>query len=350
VLLGPVSHGQGMPSLADKSCVENDVDSIVSEALRDAGMLKGMLDHLETGVYIVDRSRRILYWNWGAERITGYLSQDVAGHFCHGDLLMHCDAVGAPLCGLDCPLSVVMKDGKPRECRIFLRHRNGHRIPVHVRSHPIADSTGAIIGAMEVFAEIRAGVKTDAALLLEYGCLEAVTGLPKREYGEMKVGQALQALKTFGLPFGWLRVELDELEVLEHKFGHGMIDAAAAMIARTMHGNLGSFDLLTCWDRADFRIEVHGYLQRELADLAEELVMLVGVSNLEWWGDPRRVTVSIAGVMAERGETCESIETRVGKVIMNCRAGGGNRAAVAHFTHAEPDVEDSSRTGGPCLR
>jgi len=313
-------------------------------------MLKGMLDHMETGIYMVDRSRRILYWNWGAEQITGYLSQDVAGHLCHGDLLMHCDASGVGLCGHRCPLLGVMQDGNPRECRIFLRHRNGHRLPVHVRSHPITDSTGAVIGAVEVFGQTRTESKTDAALLQEFGCLEAVTGLPTRQYGEMKVAQALQALKTFGLPFGWLRIQLDDLDTLEHKFGHGMIDAAAGMIARTMNGNLGSLDLLTCWDRAEFRIEMHSCLQREMADLAEELVMLVGLSNLEWWGDPRRVTVSIAGAMAERGETREALETRVEKVLANCRASGGNRAAVAHFPATGPVVGDSSETGESCSR
>ena len=34
---------------------------------------KGLLDNLYDGVYFVERNRGIVYWNKGAERITGYI-------------------------------------------------------------------------------------------------------------------------------------------------------------------------------------------------------------------------------------------------------------------------------------
>jgi PAS domain-containing protein len=74
-------------------------NSVVEQALRDGELHKALLDHLEAGIYMVDRRRRILYWNRGAEQISGFLSQDVAGHFCQGDLLMHCDSAGRGMCG-----------------------------------------------------------------------------------------------------------------------------------------------------------------------------------------------------------------------------------------------------------
>jgi len=36
-------------------------------------------DHVSDGVYIVDLDRRILYWNEGAFRQTGYKSDEVVG-------------------------------------------------------------------------------------------------------------------------------------------------------------------------------------------------------------------------------------------------------------------------------
>jgi len=38
-----------------------------------------VLESLPNGVYVVDTERRILFWNDGAEQITGYLRQDVIG-------------------------------------------------------------------------------------------------------------------------------------------------------------------------------------------------------------------------------------------------------------------------------
>jgi PAS domain S-box-containing protein len=49
-----------------------DTREIVEQALRDGDLYKLLLDQMEEGIYIVDCDRRIVYWNGGAERITGY--------------------------------------------------------------------------------------------------------------------------------------------------------------------------------------------------------------------------------------------------------------------------------------
>jgi len=39
-----------------------------------------VLQGMHMGVYLIDPDWRIRFWNEGAERITGHLSQDVIGH------------------------------------------------------------------------------------------------------------------------------------------------------------------------------------------------------------------------------------------------------------------------------
>jgi len=41
----------------------------------DGEVYKSVLESLPIGVYLVDRHRRVLSWNRGAERLTGYLRQ-----------------------------------------------------------------------------------------------------------------------------------------------------------------------------------------------------------------------------------------------------------------------------------
>jgi PAS domain S-box-containing protein/diguanylate cyclase (GGDEF)-like protein len=309
--------------------------AIVQQALADCELFRALIDQLDAGIYIVDRDRRILYWNGGAERITGYLAHEVAGQLCHGDLLMHCDSEGAVLCGSSCPVKNVMQDSKPRECVVFLRHRQGHRLPVHVRARSIYDSHGQVVGAVEVFEEALAPARKTIGELKAFGCLDELTGAASRHYGEMRIRQAVQALDEFGIPFGWMRIGLDSTELLEQRFGHGLIDAAMKMIHHTVDVNLGSLDVLTRWSKAEFRVEVHYSSRLELADTAEKLVTLVRVSALDWWGDRLRLTVSVGAGTAERGDTLESLEARVAGVFESCRAGGGDRAAVAHTQTSE---------------
>src|SRR5579871_3382167 len=110
-----------------------------------------VLRALPDGLYFVDADRKILFWNQGAEEITGYRGQEVVGRHCHDDLLMHCDENHTPLCGSNCPLQATIEDGRPREANVYLRHKEGHRVPVKVRAVPIRDGDGAIIGAAEIF-------------------------------------------------------------------------------------------------------------------------------------------------------------------------------------------------------
>jgi PAS domain S-box-containing protein/diguanylate cyclase (GGDEF)-like protein len=306
----------------------NSPNAVVQQALQDGELHKKLLDELDTGIYIVDQDRRILYWNTGAERITGYMAHEVAGEFCHGDLLVHCDDEGSVLCGTRCPLTGVMLDGKPRECAVFLRHRRGHRLPVRVRSSPIHDQEGNIVGAVEVFDERSTPGRHAIWQLQNFGCLDELTTAANRRYGEMRVLQAIQGLTEFGIPFGWLRIALDGAEQLEHRYGQGMIDAALKTVAATLDGNLGALDVLTRWSRTEFRVEVHYSSRFELADMAEKLVALIRLSTLDWWGDRVRVTISIGGATAAPGDTLETVEARVAAVLEGCQAGGGNRAAV----------------------
>ena len=284
-----------------------DTREIVEQAVRDGDLYKLLIDQLDEGIYIVDRDRRILYWNGGAERISGYYAHEIVGRIFQGDLLMHCDDSGRAVSGQTCQVVDVMDRGTPRECTLYMRHRHGHRIPVHLRSQAICEAGGERVGAVEVFEEAAAPTLPDLSNLAAYNCVDE-TGALTRPFGEMKARQAAEALNLFGIPFAWVRIALDDMDLLEHRYGHGMVEAAVKMIAETVANSLKTLDWLTYWDRGEFRIEARGYSLTELEDLRCTLQILVCKSTLEWWGDPVRITVSIAARMAERGETLESLE------------------------------------------
>jgi diguanylate cyclase (GGDEF)-like protein len=308
-------------------------EGVVQLGLLDAGLHKDLLDQLDEGICMVDGDHRILYWNRGAECISGYLAHEVAGQFCHGDLLMHCESDGSllPGAGPGSPVVAAMQDGKPHETTVFLLHREGHRLLVQLQARPIHDANGEIVGALELFEEVPGPLHHRARKLEDFGCSDISTRAATRKFGEMMIRHALEALNVFEIPFGWLRIGLDGAEDLDRGYGHGMVDAAAKMIAATLDRSLGSLDVLTRWDAAEFRAEVSRCSRSELAAAAEKLRLLVRASTLEWWGDRLSVTVSVGGTTAEPGDTIETLEQRVNEVYEGCRAGGGDRAAIAHL-------------------
>jgi two-component system cell cycle response regulator len=92
--------------------------------LDDPEIYQAVLDKLQTGVYIVDRNRRIRFWNEGAEQITGYLRQDVVGRFLR-DHLLTSDEVKDVDSEPDDPINLVFRDGKPSTMDVSILHKDG---------------------------------------------------------------------------------------------------------------------------------------------------------------------------------------------------------------------------------
>ena len=72
-----------------------------------------VLESLQTGVYFVDREQKILFWNEGAEKITGYLRQEVVGAFCRENLVAAENGGRNVLSDAAESVSVALRDGKP---------------------------------------------------------------------------------------------------------------------------------------------------------------------------------------------------------------------------------------------
>jgi PAS domain S-box-containing protein len=125
------------------------------DELNDPAIYQTILDGLETGVYIVDRTRRIRFWNEGAEKITGYLRQDVVGHFLRDHLLAANDAATDLDSDPEDPINLAFRDGKPSVLNVSILHKKGYRPPIILLTNPIRNSHGAVIGAAESLEKIR---------------------------------------------------------------------------------------------------------------------------------------------------------------------------------------------------
>jgi two-component system cell cycle response regulator len=122
--------------------------------LDDPEIYQVVLDGLQTGVYVVDRNRRIRFWNEGAEQITGYLRQDVVGRFLRDHLLATGNDVKNFDSDPDDPVNVALRDGKPSIMDVSILHKNGYRVPIVLRILPIRNSRGAVVGAAESYNKL----------------------------------------------------------------------------------------------------------------------------------------------------------------------------------------------------
>jgi len=292
--------------------------------------LRSILDTFHDGVYFVDRDRRITYWNKGAERISGYGAAVVVGARCRDELLRHVDEHGNRLCQERCPLAATIEDGLPREVEVFLHHRLGHRVPVHVRVAPLRDPDGTIVGALEVFSDSSTNMAAlQRAKELEGAAyVDRLTGVASRLLTEITLRARLDELMHYGWPFGILFIDIDQLKAVNDTLGHAAGDDFLVALANTLRGGARSFDLVGRWGGEEFVTIVANTDGDRLQGIAERFRRLVQESVVTAGGAEHVVTVSIGGTQAIPGDTVESLVARADGLMRASKQAGRNRVTV----------------------
>ncbi len=279
----------------------------------DPEVYREVLESLANGVYLVDRDRRIFLWNDGAEKITGHLRQDVLGRACQDDLLMHCDANHTVLCHSGCPLAETMGDGRVREADVFLRHKDGQRVPVHFRVTPIRDARGAIIGAAESFQEriLMPDLYVHPNERAVHDCVDPLTGISDRHSMLSHVSAGIADFRENHSPFGVLGVVVNNLDEIRLSHGNQAARAVMRVVAQTLYRNLRQTDVVGCWSQDAFIALVTDCPADGLARVAEILKRVVSSASVPWWGDRVSFTVSIGGAAGQAVDTADSLLGRV---------------------------------------
>jgi len=284
-----------------------------------------VLESVPIGVYLTDRKRQILFWNTAAERITGYLGQEVTGRFCHDNLLMHCDESQVALCGCECPLARAMQDGRAREANVFLRHREGQRVPVHVSAAPLRDEFGVVIGAMEFFEErpFRA-TEMRCPHLRGDASLDDVAEIPDSRATLTALSAAIEEFGASQAAFGVLSIAIDNLDHLRHVYGCQALNAVVYAAAQTLSAGTRPEDLVGRWKEDRFAALVACPSAEGLRSCGERLRRLVTLSSVPWWGDRLSFTVSMGGTMVCPGDTAESVTGRAEEALAAAQAARGD--------------------------
>ena len=291
---------------------------------------KNLLDNLYDGVYFVNRAREIVYWNRGAERITGYKGADIIGSHCWDNILTHVDIQGNSLCLTDCPLVKVITSGVEIRAEVFLSHKDGHRIPVLVRATPITDSRGRIVGAVEIFSDN--SEKISALQLVEElqhkVFLDPLTDLANRRYVEMNLQVKANEKSRYGWDYGVIMMDIDHFKDVNDRYGHDVGDEALKMIARTLLYSSRSSDMVGRWGGEEFIAVISNTNGPKLRDIAERYRSLIERSGLPLGEKILRITTSVGATIAHPDESPESVIKRSDRLLYESKEAGRNRVTI----------------------
>ncbi|MGB7284663.1 MAG: diguanylate cyclase [Candidatus Acidiferrum sp.] len=296
----------------------------------DPEILRSILEELPTGVYLVARNGKILFWNYGAERITGHLRQDVVGHACREDFLGKTEGGEEQASGASAALEAVLRDGKATESQVSFRHKSGHLIPVRLRAIPMRDADGAVIGAAECFDELvdMEELNRRHSKLAEYGCLDAGTGVLNRKVVESRLRESLATFAEQQVPFCTMSVAFDHLEEVKSRYGLGAIAAVLRVAGQTLENSLRPTDSLGRWQENEFLAIVSECNIKEIPRVGDRLKKMIASAKIKWWGDSLPVTISMGATAAKTEDTVVEIMRRSEGALGESIALGGNQMVV----------------------
>ena len=236
------------------------------------------------------------------------------------------------LCGEACPLADIMRDGKPARRNVYLRHKNGHRVPVRIRAVPVRDAArrhyrggGELRRAGSPARHGYAGAPLARAPLAR-----AITGLLDGASTRSHLEAAVENLHADRMPFGVIAMAIDDLDRFQELYGRIAGESIVRAAARTLAASLGPdrYGGPLGWRTASSRMS-RDARRRHSNGWPCALAAHGRPASIGWWGDRVSVTCRRAAPRCEADDTAETLLGRMEQAL------DGQLAAEAG-THYDP--------------
>lgn len=296
----------------------------------DEPLARAVIDAMSDGVYVVDRERRITYWNAGAQAMTGHAATTVVGRWCGDGLLNHVDEYGASMCGEHCPLAATILDGAVREAHAYLHRADGRLLPVTLRATPLRDAAGTVVGAVETFVDDSdvVAARERIAELERLALLDPLTGVGNRRHLDRCFERRMSDLVRHGTPFGAVMVDIDHFKAVNDAHGHETGDRVIERVAQTMLLAVRTGDDVARYGGEEFVVLTAHVEGDQLAALAERLRSFVAETVVHASGAQVRVTVSVGAATTEPGDTASALLARADARMRRAKDAGRNRVVA----------------------
>lgn len=292
---------------------------------------RDLIDDLDEGIIFLDADRKIRFWSKGVERLTGFSAAEVMEQGC----VLHC----MRFAGLDsssgcegkCNIHRTLKTGENMVEEIYFQHKEGHRVPIHLRIRPYQpDPSKPADGVVEVLRDNsqKANLISELEELRRMALIDPLTEIGNRRYGEMNIETHLEEVRRYAMTFGLLFMDIDNFKQLNDTYGHNAGDRVLRMVGQTLKYNLRSFDISVRWGGEEFVALVLNVSREQLADIAGKIRHLVETSTVKYGNTPLHVTLSIGGTLANAEDSPNVLVGRADRAMYESKKNGKNSVTL----------------------
>lgn len=298
--------------------------------MNNSDLYKSLLDSISQGICVVDQDGIITYWNKGAEALTGYKSSELVGRCCRGTILTYVDGQGVGICEKGCSAVKSVKEGDMRTMEVYARHKDGYRVPVVVRTSPIRNSEGQIVGAVEEICDNTSKVEYAHKIedLEKCALLDPLTGVMKKFGLEMNLRSVFGVMHRYGWSYGIFFVDLDDFKKINDQYGRDIGNNVLKMVAKTLSNSVRAVDVVGRWGGEEFVVIAMNVSEDHLYSIANKIRALIEQSGYSVGSDIIRVTASICATMVQPNDTVSTLLKRIDRLMEHGKVTGRNCVSV----------------------
>ncbi len=289
-----------------------------------------LLDNLQEAINLIEPGLQVIFWNQAAESLTGYARAEVIGKECPKNILLDLGEEGLHLCKDTCPVRQALKDGRPRSLEAYIQHKDGYRMPVMMRIIPVLNQNKEPIAALETYQEStpKVSLPLKPSDLEKMDLLDRLTQSGNRRFLEMHLHSRLEEMKAYGLKFGILFINIDDMQTLNDSYGHTVADKVIRMISQTLASNIRFFEVVGRWEGQEFLAVLLNVDDSKLDLVGNKLRLLVEQSHLPDEDKFIKTTISAGATMARVSDTVQSLVKRAQELADHSKWLGKNQVCL----------------------
>ncbi len=226
-----------------------------------------------------------------------------------------------------------IKEGTIRIDQALQKVDTGLLVPVNVKSIPIKNYTGEIVGVIQIINDN--SVEFDALRMVKYlqGQMrhDQLTGTGNRIGASEVIETKLEELRRYKTKLALLFIDVDNFKVINDTFGHETGDRVLSNICSAVKGSIRNIDYLGRWGGEEFVVVTPYIEHKDILTVAERIRMSVQKEIVLNGQFIINSTVSIGVAYAGDTDTVSSLVARADSLMYQSKNDGKNRITIEPF-------------------
>jgi diguanylate cyclase (GGDEF)-like protein/PAS domain S-box-containing protein len=314
------------PELVNGQWRRGEVQTSFGLLTSDMLFQQKLLDHMQDGVIFVDAAGKVMFWNHGAERLTGISGKSMKQRLFVPSLIQMQDDQQQPIADADCPVLNALRSGTQLSRRFQIADREGRPIAVDTQIAPVVDAAGLCIGLTLLLHDISSELSLEQRCesLHDKATKDALTQVANRAEFDRVLAEFVKAHRETKRPCSLIMTDIDRFKSVNDTYGHQAGDQVIQSIAQMLKNFSRAGDLVARYGGEEFALLCADCDNATAAHRADEV--RVAFSQVRHPAlSERCVTASFGVTEIQPGDTAETFLRRSDRALMEAKETGRNR-------------------------